>query len=428
MDTKKRKWGEQIWIVVAGILIIVLVLVLIDSKNLGSMQSIVVIISAVAAAVVTYLLLQGQKHDLDKQRKQDKEDEKARRKDEHDWQDERRIKDKEFELKMSQEEAKRSKDARIYSNKIAAFSAFNEAVWKDNLDQHENDTNTITNIRKELFSRVILYLSSNEIEQIANVISGEIKDFPYVLSSIVNILNRNAENTLAGKDLIVGNDDTYRESCRNLWNAFNNWLDSLADSTGESETNTEEVNNTVKRIKAGIQPWHFCMWSGKQIDSLRSGINELSLVEYGEYWRTELVKEVKPGDLVFLFRGNKRYAGAFVAKGWRVFEYDSDRNVKEITSQDIEKVVAPGDKVSISSVEEKLKIYDFYESFKSPDSTSCANLIVEPISFPESGAPNPNTTYRKTISRYYSVYAINLLNEFIKVDPESKEKINSFFE
>lgn len=428
MDTQKKKWDVPEWIVVSGILIIVLVLALIDSKNLGSMQSIVVIISSVAAAVVTYLLLQGQKHDLDKQRKQDKDDEEERRKKEHDWQDERRKKDKEFEQEMSLADAKRTKDAQIYSNKIAAFSAFNEAVWKDNLDQHENDTNTISNIRKELFGRVILYLSSSEIEQVANVISGDIKDFPYVLSSIVNILNRNAENTLAGNEKIEDNDDAYRESCRKLWNAFNKWLDSLADSTGESEVNTEETSDNVKRIKSGVQPWHFCMWSGKQIESLRSGLNELSLVEYGEYWRTELVKEVKPGDLVFLFRGNKRYAGAFVAKGWRVFEYDSDRNVKEITSQGIDKVVVPGEKVGIDSVEEKLKTYDFYESFKNPDSTSCANVIVEPISFPESGAPNPNTTYRKTISRYYPGYAVNLLNEFLKVDPESEVRINRFLE
>ena len=428
MENKKLNWGVPEWIVVAGVLIIVSVLVLIDAKNLGSMQSIVVLISSVAAAVVTYLLLQGQKHDLDARREQDKKDEEERRKDERKWQEERRQSDKEFELKMSLEDAKRSKDARIYSNKIAAFSAFNKAVWQDNLDLHEDDTQSIIGIRKELFSRVILYLSSGEIEQIANVITGDIKDFPYILSSIVNILNRNAENTLAGKEKGEDNDEAYRKSCQNLWGAFNTWLDSLAESSSESEANLEVSDDNSKKIKPGIQPWHFCQWSNKQLESIRNGLNELSLVEYGENWRTELVKQVKPGDIMFLFRGNKRYAGAFVAKGWRVFEYDADRNVKEITSAGIEKVVVPGEKVSISSVEEKLKIYDFYESFKSPDSTSCANVIVEPISFPESGAPNPNTTYRKTISRYYPGYAVNLLNEFIKVDPEHKDEIEKYLD
>ena len=53
MENKKLNWGVPEWIVVAGVLIIVSVLVLIDAKNLGSMQSIVVHISSVAAAVVT---------------------------------------------------------------------------------------------------------------------------------------------------------------------------------------------------------------------------------------------------------------------------------------------------------------------------------------------------------------------------------------
>ena len=429
-EQNTKRFGPSDWIVVIGIIIVFAVLIFIDTRNMGSKQSIVVIISAVAAAVVTYLLLRGQKHDLDAQRKQDKEDEKTRRDEERKWQEDRREADKEFEQRMSQEDAKRSKDARIYSNKIAAFSAFNEAVWQDNLDLHEDDTKSIINIRKELFSRVILYLSSEEIEQIANVITGDgdIKDFPYVLSSIVNILNRNAENTLAGKDKGEDNDDAYRKSCQNLWGAFNKWLDFSAESSSESDTNPEASEDKTKKIKPGIQPWHFCQWSGKQLDSLRNGLNELSLVEYGEYWRTELVKQVKPGDIMFLFRGNKRYAGAFVAKGWRIFEYDADRNVQEVTLPGIEKAVVPGERVSISSVEEKLKVYDFYESFKNPDSTSCANVIVEPISFPESGVPNPNTTYRKTISRYYPGYAVNLLNEFIKADPKSKDKINQYFD
>lgn len=429
MGNKKLDWGVPEWIVVAGVLIIVAVLVLIDARNLGSMQSIVVLISAVAAAVVTYLLLQGQKHDLDKQRKQDKLDADDRRKQEHDWQDERRKADKEFEQRMANEDAKRTKDARIYSNKIAAFSAFNKAVWQENMDTRDNDRETIINIRKELFSRVILYLSAGEINQIIAAISGQEKQFPYVLSSIVNILNQNAERTLTGNDKNEDNESDYRKSCQSLWDTFNGWLDDIAASQAESEKEPASTNDKeAKTIKSGIQPWHFCMWSGKQIDVLRSGLLELSLVEYGENWRTEMVKQVKAGDIIFLFRGNKRYAGAFVAEGWRVFEYDADRNVTEITSPGIDKVVVQGEKVSISSVEEKLVIYDFYESFKNPDSTSCANVIVKPISFPASGAPNPNTTYRKTISRYYPGYAVNLLKEFIKVDPESEIKINQFFE
>lgn len=414
-----RNIKKQLWIVFAGVIIIILVLALIDQRNLGSMQMIVVIISSVAAAVVTYLLLQGQKLDQDKQRELDRE-----------WEIERREREQEWQEKRQDLDAKRSKDARIYSNKIAAFSAFNKAVWQDNLDYREDVDKIVSNIRTGLFSRVILYLSSKEIDEVTKAVaSGPNNELSYVLSSIVNILNRNAEETLAGeKEKEKETDDAYQTSCRNLWNQFNEWLDSLAKSA-EPEIATEAAS--TKKLKAGIQSWHFCMWSWLQIERMRSdaSFNELSLVEYGDTWRTELVKQVKKGDLVFLFQGSKRYAGAFVAKGWRVFEYDTDRNVTEITSSpDIAKVIAPNGKVPISDVAEKLAKYDIYRSFESPDSTSCANVVVDTLSFPEKGVQNPNTTYRRTISRYYSGYAVKLLEEFMKADSEHKDDIAKYLE
>ena len=448
LEQQSRK--SSIWIVIAGVLIIILVLALIDIWNIGSMQSVVVVISSVAAAVVTYLLLQGQKYDEyrqreanEKRRKEERDWQEARsktdmdwkdqrRKEEQQWEDERRRAEREWQEARSKEEAKRTENTQIYSNKIAAFSAFNEAVWKENMDTRDDDRETVINIRKELFSRVILYLSSSEIEQITNAISGENKQFPYVLSSIVNILNQNAENTLAGKDNVEEkneeNNVAYRKGCQSLWDKFNEWLDDIAPTPSQTGVSQETGNAEKKQIKSGIQPWHFCQWSGKQLESLRNGVMELSLVEYGESWRTEMVKLVKKGDLIFLFQGSKRYAGAFEAKGWRVFEYDSDRYVREITSSGIEKVVVLGEKVPIEDVAESLKKYDIYESFRNPDSTFCANVVVDTISFPGAGVPNPNTTYRKTISRYYPGYAVNLLNEFLNADPANKEKIDQFFE
>ena len=449
MDNKENKENKEsleqqsrknsIWIVIAGVLIIILVLALIDIWNVGSMQSVVVVISSVAAAVVTYLLLQGQKYDEyrqreanEKRRKEEREWQEIRSKTDKDWEDERRRIEREWQEARSKEEAKRTENTQIYSNKIAAFSAFNEAVWKENMDTRDDDRETVINIRKELFSRVILYLSSSEIEQITNVISGENRQFPYVLSSIVNILNQNAENTLAGKDKAEGkneeNNVAYRKGCQSLWDKFNGWLDDIASTPAQTTVSPETGIAETKQIRSGIQPWHFCQWSGKQLESLKNGVMELSLVEYGESWRTDMVKLVKKGDLVFLFQGSKRYAGAFEAKGWRVFEYDSDRYVRENTSSGIEKVVVPGEKVPIEDVAEILKKYDIYESFRNPDSTSCANVVVDTISFPDGGVPNPNTTYRKTISRYYPGYAVNLLNEFLIADPANKEKINQFIE
>ena len=163
MEKKSRSLGVSDWIVIIGVIIIVAVLLFIDSRDMGSKQIVVVVISSVASAVVTYLLLRGQKHDLEEQREKDnkliderrnadqaREDE--RRKIEIEREEARRESDRLFEDKRLAAEEKRSKGVQIYSNKISAFSAFNEAVWQYKLDWSEEKGEVINNIRKELFS------------------------------------------------------------------------------------------------------------------------------------------------------------------------------------------------------------------------------------------------------------------------------------
>ena len=96
--------------------------------------------------------------------------------------------------------------------------------------------------------------------------------------------------------------------------------------------------------------------------------------------------------------------------------------MKEITSEGIEKAVVIGDKVPIDSVKDKLAKYDIYGSYLEPNSTSCANVVVDTISFIPDGVITPNTTYRKTISRYYWEYAVRLLDKFNEVENEQNRK------
>lgn len=196
----------------------------------------------------------------------------------------------------------------------------------------------------------------------------------------------------------------------------------------DSISEVPSYEKKARRLKT--QAWHFCELNTEQLDYISKGGNELSLIEYGEYKRTNLVKQVKTNDVVFLFRGNWKYAGAFVAKGWRVFEYDENRNVMEYTSDGIDKVVVKGDKVSIESVKDELAKYDIYKSYLDSNSTSCANVVVDMVSFIPEGVENPNTTYRKTISRYYWEYAVRLMDKFAEkeTDQKNKDKIASLFE
>ena len=318
----------------------------------------------------------------------------------------------------------KDKDVKIYSNKIAAFSAFNREVWTKDLDNSEKTPEIIENIRKQLYSRVILYLNASEIKEIISFIpDNKANNFPVVLAGIINVLNRNAEKNIVEKEDNEQYDKDYHQACQALWEKFNEW-------SGEFEEAQDIVltsNGTSRSLKK-LQAWHFCEWSTLQLDKLDNGFNELSLIEYGEYWRTGLVKQVKKGDLVFLFRGAKKYSGAFIAKGWRVFEYDENRNVTEITSDGIPPVLPVGQVNSLndSAIQEIVKEYDIYESFKNNNSTSCANVVIdERLCYLREGVENPGGTYRKTISRYYEGYAVKLLEAFKAAKPENASIIDS---
>ena len=116
-----------------------------------------------------------------------------------------------------------------------------------------------------------------------------------------------------------------------------------------------------------------------------------------------------------------------------MFEYDTERNVKEITSEGIPHVLPEGNGVVNSIKDERikeiLKQYDIYGSYDD-GATSCANLVVDRLSYKPEGVQNPNTTYRKTISRYYDVYAVRLLEKFREAEkdnPDALKKIDALF-
>ena len=387
-----------------AVLILLVAFYLIGGSSTGFtlQQFIGILVAAALSGVVTLLLLFGQTDTLREQRKG---------------------------------EAQKDKDVKIYSNKIAAFSTFNKSVWQNDLDETDSvkTIEIIKRIRKEFFSKVILYLDSTEIEEIIKIVKrhGD-QQLPVVLSSIVGVLNNNANKAFLDNSSRTTEDINYHQSCQTLWNEFSNWINSGDEnpdeerSTGSKEEaiSANQQNDTEKTFS--LQPWHFCMWSVSQIDYLKKGNNELSLVEYGEEWRTNQVKQVKPDDIVFLFRGNWRYSGVYKALGWRVFYYDTDtegrRIVTEETSMGIPKVLPDGNTL-ICDVVDKLKEHDIYESFRDDSSTSCANVVIDDLSFIPDGVKTPNTTYRKTISRYDRNYAIRLLYAFMDADSSCRARI-----
>ena len=402
-STKFEDTRKLVAIIIVVVIVILLAFYLIEGPSAGFslQQCIGIILAAALSGAVTLLLLRGQNDVLEQQR----------------------VSEAEIAAAKAKGEAEKDKDVKIYSSKIMAFSLFNKAVWQNDLDTTDSAVfvKTLDTIRKELFGKVLLYLDSAEIDEIVDIVKkrGEGRDLPRILSSIVSILNNNADKTLSDESETKCNDEAFSQSCQDLWDAFSDWIHSYESVPEEEAQETEK--NEVETVEEkpwtfNAQAWHFCMLSSLQTDQMKkNNLYELSLVEYGQTWRTGLVKQVKPGDIVFLFRGSKRYLGVYKAIGWRVLYYSKDEQGQEYVREEVsegikKKVVLEGDTALMwdNAVNERLKQYDFYCSF-GDGATSCANVVVEELSFVPDGVVTPNTTYRPTISRYYWVYAGKLL-------------------
>lgn len=174
------------------------------------------------------------------------------------------------------------------------------------------------------------------------------------------------------------------------------------------ETKQDDTDGD-KSLYLKEQTWHFNAWGDpqfKQFEELNKEEYELSLVEYGEYWRTNLLKQVEKGDIIMLFRrGGYGYVGAFEAIGRRVFDFE--KGEEEILYFDEEKPRP------VENFDEDAEKYDIYKS-REDGATLCSNLIVKCVAYVPGGVGNPGGVYRRTISRYDSHYAWLLKERFQK--------------
>jgi hypothetical protein len=322
-------------------------------------------------------------------------------------------------LKNQQEsEEEKEKNIKIFENKIQVYSEFISKMWKT-LEDDIITEEEIRGIRHDIFNKLIFYYDdiSKLVEKVGNIESSKDGE---------DNAKRTGETITCFSEITeLLRADVYRKSktakdIKELWTAFGlqpRDVDHDEISEEKKETANEEIVSThipitkqeiittenSERLKQ--QAWHFIMWNDTQLDKLKEGFKELSAIEYGEYWRTNLVKQVRENDIIMLFRrGGYGYVGAYRAKGWRVFDFEKKQ----------EEILLFGKDPQIISGEQYLSDaskYDIYESMED-GATSCANIIVEPIAFVENGVGNPGGVYRKTISRYDSHYAWMLKNRF----------------
>ena len=195
-----------------------------------------------------------------------------------------------------------------------------------------------------------------------------------------------------------------------------------SDITGDNkQNNIVAEDKQSKDNEDEKQAWHFNAWDGRQFEQFNNIEKkeecELSLIEYEEDWRTNLVKQVKEGDRIMLFRrGGYGYVGAFKALGWRVFCFEDGKEEIQYFGEELKIITEKDNKDRFLKDVEK---YDIYNS-KEDGATLCSNLIVKPIAYVPEGVGNPGGVYRRTISRYDSHYA-QLLEERFKKNGQWKE-------
>jgi len=327
-------------------------------------------------------------------------------------------------------EETKEKNIKVFENKIQVYSEFISKMWKTLEDDTITDEE-IRGIRLDIFNKLIFYY--DDIDKLVKKVDG-IKSTDKLTEEIDNS-KRTQEIIQCFSDITdllrvdVGRRESKTKSISDLWNKFG-----IQPRDTDIDNKSNEIMGTVSKtmsddvIKGSVQQenkqeeeeepqrlqkqaWHFNAWGDQQFKLIEENLAkskeiELSLVEYGEYWRTNLLKQVGKGDIIMLFRrGGYGYVGAFEAIGRRIFDFE--KGEEEILYFDEEKPRP------VENFDEDAEKYDIYKS-REDGATLCSNLIVKCVAYVPGGVRNPGGVYRRTISRYDSHYAWLLKERFQK--------------
>ena len=318
------------------------------------------------------------------------------------------------------------------------------------------------NVLEDIYLKIKdVFLNKNKDKQEYEKIDDKM---PLLFSGITRILqndakskgNPNDEKMDAKNDTIVKeeseDDNKKKDIVQVLWNEFQDIINAIEvqeeqdkedrkkeeqkeriyekERQSEHDKQNKQLNDSTEnpnheiKLECSVedepqylekQAWHFNAWDGRQFEQLDKSEKleeyELSLVEYGESWRTNLVKQVGNGDIIMLFRrGGYGYVGAFEAIGRRIFDFEKgEEEILYFNNPEKPSIVTTRD--NKEAFEKDAEKYDIYDS-KEDGATLCSNLIVRRLAYVPDGVGNPGGVYRRTISRYDSHYAWLLMERF----------------
>lgn len=343
---------------------------------------------------------------------------------------------------QSNNEEAREKNIKVYENKISVYSEFVSKMWSTIKDCKKEDDKVdpekMFALRSEIFNKLIFYLDDLPIKEISAAldnlnIDSDREQNVEAFEKITKVLRSSIkeEEQFQGKTEI-------KAGIRTLWNIFNRYNPDESESILETRAPDKEeiLLEPVPEIQATniveldrhIQGncVHFNMLDDNWQKSIfANDVNALGLCEYGEVWRTNLIKRCRNNDIVFLYQtGGPGYIGAFLAKGWVVFEADGNGNVEKEVRYEFDKQKSAA--VVESEAERNNDISRFCARKLINDGcTKVSFLLVEPLVFCEKGV-GVISVYRRTISAYDSHYAWLTLGRFKAMVDGRPEALNKY--
>lgn len=306
----------------------------------------------------------------------------------------------------------KDKNVKVFKEKLKVYALFNQELWR------VKDKDALTDLLDKCMQELVLVLPYDKM--------GEMRE---LLGKLKKEIDSETSNELKGGITAILKADISGQKRREkkktkLEHAKKIYL--LANVFGEEqrmakETDSQENANTPKDnvalkdediqkiwdayIKGEKQCWHFAAWDNDiQNKALREqNKNVLSLMEYDEDWRTERLKQVKPGDVLFLFnRWGDGYVGMYEATGNFIIHYSEDGKTT---------VYKDGYTEEREPKKEEIERYDIYDVY-AQDATFVSDVEVKKIKELQGNTYNPINVVRQTIARLSKDNVEKLLKYF----------------
>jgi hypothetical protein len=310
---------------------------------------------------------------------------------------------------QSSAEEKKERAVKIFEKKLTVYSQFMGHLWGMFSDS-EVTPEELAHLRNICFQQLVFFLDDKQIESITEqleTIAGDIDMGVAAAAKITSILKENLDLVAVKPPKEKEKNKIGRNSLTDLFKSFedkNNLTEFKTDAAPSPELDPSERSFEGQNILPSC--WHFSMYNETQLEVLENDNGEtiLALFEIGESWRTEYVRQVQPGDVIFLFRrGGYGYIGAFKAIGTKVIEYEEDH--EDYDNRD-----------------------DMYNCLNDGVADYAANIIARPLAFNCKGV-GYKSPRRKTIEPIKDGEAVNyLLTRFGGNDltEEQKAGMNKF--